>query len=100
MIDGNMFVVQQNGNYWDVIGDGPRVVSRCASKSDALAIIETWLTPDDVARKWDVSLSKLQKMRTHGDGPRYSKFGNEVRYRYASVLAYLLARERSGSSSR
>jgi len=96
----DMFCIAQNGIFWDVIGHGPTIVARCHTKADAMELIDTWMSPKDVAEKWDVSESKLQKMRTAGDGPRHSKFGNEVRYRKADVLMYLAQRERRGTSCR
>lgn len=38
-----------------------------------------------------ISVSSLQKMRGRGDGPRYAKMGNRVRYRVADLETYVAA---------
>jgi hypothetical protein len=53
---------------------------------------ETFLTPDDLAKRWKVSLRTLEDRRTNGDGPPYIRLGAgpraRVRYRLSDIEAY------------
>lgn len=46
-------------------------------------------TPDQVAERLGITKQTLSRMRTRGDGPRYSRIGNRVVYRPASVDEWL-----------
>lgn len=37
-----------------------------------------WLTPEDVADRLQVTVRTLQRWRSAGEGPRFSKRGNKV----------------------
>jgi excisionase family DNA binding protein len=44
-----------------------------------------WLTPEEAAERLRVSRRTLQALRSSGEGPRYSKRGQIVRYRADDV---------------
>lgn len=52
-------------------------------------MIEKHLTPTELAERWSVSISMLDKMRHEGRGPRFMKFGQarsaRVRYRISDI---------------
>lgn len=57
------------------------------SRSDVLTQIE-------LAQRWKISPRSLEKWRTLGLGPAYTKIGGRVRYLIDDVMAYELARQR------
>jgi len=48
-----------------------------------------YLTPNQAAEYIGLSTSTLAKMRHRGDGPRYMKVGNRVRYAVADLDAFM-----------
>jgi hypothetical protein len=56
------------------------------------------LTPQQVARAFAVSPSKLAKLRMTGEGPPFVKDGRSVRYPAASTAAHYAARLRRSTS--
>ena len=52
-----------------------------------------FLTEDELARRWRITIRKLQKDRLEGRGVPFFKFGGAVRYRVSDVLAYEAARQ-------
>lgn len=58
---------------------------------------ETHLTETDLAERWQISLSSIQKYRGKGQGPAFLIIGPAtVRYRMEDVLAYEEARATGG----
>lgn len=50
-----------------------------------------WLTPDDLARMWQVSVGTIANWRTSKKGPEFVRIGGLVRYRPEAVQAWLEA---------
>jgi hypothetical protein len=48
--------------------------------------------PAAVAAALETSISALAQMRYRGTGPKYTRIGNRVRYRWSDVEAYLADR--------
>lgn len=48
-----------------------------------------WLTEKQVASMLSLSVSSLQKMRSRGDGPKFSKKGRAVRYNRDDVREWM-----------
>jgi hypothetical protein len=44
-----------------------------------------FLTEEDLAARWQVSIRVLQKWRGKGGGPRFHKFGAAVRYAMSDI---------------
>ena len=58
------------------------------------------LTPAEVARPLNLSVSWLAKARMRGDGPPYVKIGRAVRYSGADVQEWVKAQGRTSTSER
>ena len=50
------------------------------------------LTTRDLARRWQVSVKKLENDRWRGEGVPFVRIGSAVRYRLCDVLAFEEAR--------
>lgn len=50
---------------------------------------DQWLTPDDLARMWQVSVGTIANWRTDKKGPEFIRIGGLVRYSPAAVQAWL-----------
>ncbi|QCB97153.1 DNA-binding protein [Arthrobacter sp. PAMC25564] len=50
-----------------------------------------WLTPDDLARAWQVSAGTIANWRTNNKGPEFVRIGGLVRYHPDAVAAWLKA---------
>lgn len=50
-----------------------------------------WLTPDDLARMWQVSAGTIANWRTNKKGPEFVRIGGLVRYHPEAVNAWLEA---------
>jgi predicted DNA-binding transcriptional regulator AlpA len=48
-----------------------------------------WLTPDDLARMWQVSVGTIANWRTNKKGPEFVRIGGLVRYSPEAVDAWL-----------
>ena len=48
-----------------------------------------WLTPDDLARMWQVSAGTIANWRTSKKGPDFVRIGGLVRYSPEAVQAWL-----------
>lgn len=48
-----------------------------------------YLTPDDLARMWQVSVGTIANWRTNNKGPEFVRIGGLVRYSPESVSAWL-----------
>lgn len=59
--------------------------------SEAPAVEIQWLTPDDLARMWQVSAGTIANWRTNKKGPEFVRIGGLVRYRPEAVQAWLEA---------
>lgn len=47
-----------------------------------------FLNPKELAQRWKLSLSTLERWRWLGAGPNFIKIGGRVRYRQEEVEAY------------
>ncbi len=57
---------------------------------------ETFLTEQQLACRWNLSVKALQKWRLQGGGPEYCKIGKRlVRYPLSSVLRFETATKRA-----
>ena len=54
------------------------------------------LSPEDAARILGKSVSTLASWRSDGKGPRYIKFGGQIRYRPAAIEEFLMNGELKG----
>lgn len=48
-----------------------------------------WLTPEDLAKMWQVSPGTIANWRTNKKGPDFIRIGGLVRYSPAAVQAWL-----------
>ncbi|MEG3178189.1 helix-turn-helix domain-containing protein [Sphingomonas sp. RB3P16] len=55
---------------------------------------------EEAARHLSLKPNTLEKMRTHGTGPRFVKLGRVVRYRIADLEAYIAERVVSSTSEK
>ncbi|OQX33409.1 MAG: hypothetical protein B0D91_14455 [Oceanospirillales bacterium LUC14_002_19_P2] len=51
-------------------------------------MMDCYLTPSELARRWNFSERSLGVWRVNGQGPRYLKIGNRIRYRVEDVEAW------------
>jgi Helix-turn-helix domain len=56
--------------------------------------------PSQVAEALGVSVDALRQMRYRGTGPRFTKLGNRVRYRWSDVARYFDEHSEPGSGVR
>ncbi len=59
--------------------------------SDTPAAAVQWLTPDDLARMWQVSAGTIANWRTNKKGPEFVRIGGLVRYSPEAVNNWLAA---------
>ncbi|HEX9137313.1 MAG TPA: helix-turn-helix domain-containing protein [Nitrospirota bacterium] len=59
--------------------------------SDTPAPAAQYLTPDDLAHMWQVSVGTIANWRTSKKGPEFIRIGGLVRYSPESVKAWLEA---------
>jgi predicted DNA-binding transcriptional regulator AlpA len=57
--------------------------------SEALGPETQWLTPEDLARMWQVSPGTIANWRTNKKGPEFIRIGGLVRYSPEAVQAWL-----------
>ena len=55
-----------------------------------------YLTPEQVAERYQVSPDTLKEWRSKGTGPEYKRFGKHVRYPLSGLEAFETAPEREG----
>jgi predicted DNA-binding transcriptional regulator AlpA len=55
--------------------------------------LDTYLTPRQVADRYQISVETLKDWRYHGDGPKYVKLGQQVRYRLRDLEEWERTRE-------
>jgi len=58
-----------------------------------------FFTEIELADRWNLSVKALQSWRVKGDGPRFRKFGNRVRYALTDVREFEDASARDSTSS-
>lgn len=63
--------------------------------SDQPAIDIQWLTPEDLARMWQVSPGTIANWRTNKKGPEFIRIGGLVRYSPEAVSAWLAKQPRT-----
>ena len=51
-------------------------------------MLDSRLTPVELAARWRISHRTLEYWRSTGDGPRFIKIGHRVLYRMEDVLAF------------
>lgn len=54
----------------------------------------TYLSQEQLARRWGISSRSLERWRTRGCGPAFLKIGGQVRYRQDDIEAYERAQRR------
>lgn len=59
------------------------------TQNDRPRQLEQFLTEKDVARILKVSVRTVQGWRLRGDGPRWTTFGGNVRYRPTDIAVYV-----------
>lgn len=57
--------------------------------SDMISPESQWLTPEDLARMWQVSAGTIANWRTNKKGPEFTRIGGLVRYSPEAVSAWL-----------
>ena len=63
----------------------PRTADRFGASA---APVDQHLTSRDLARRWQVSVKKLENDRWRGGGVPFIRIGGAVRYRLSDVLAF------------
>jgi hypothetical protein len=56
-----------------------------------------FLTPNQLAARWQIAPELLATWRHRGDGPEYVKVGQHVRYAVRAVTEYERERSRAGA---
>ena len=69
-------------------------------RPDLAVLPPRFLRTKEAAVFLSLSARTLEKHRTYGTGPRYSKIGGRVVYRLEDVLAYEQARQRRSTAER
>lgn len=69
------------------------------SQANATIGDRAFFTEIELADRWNLSVKSLQSWRVKGDGPRFRKFGNRVRYALADVREFEDASARESTSS-
>lgn len=87
----------RSGPSIDTLGPHPSAAASSISATQDKASTDVMDT-EGAANYLSVSRQLLELMRVSGGGPRYAKLGRLVRYRRASLDAWLIARERSHTS--
>ncbi|MBQ7949697.1 MAG: helix-turn-helix domain-containing protein [Alphaproteobacteria bacterium] len=59
-----------------------------------------FLTESELASYWDVSVKTLQRWRTQGTGPIYTKLGGKTKYSKRAIFEYERQRRFISSSER
>jgi len=67
--------------------------------SPVSTVLEPLLTSAEVAKQLRCSVSLLNKLRTHGRGPRFVYVERRVRYRPCDVAEYVEAQLRNSTSA-
>ena len=49
---------------------------------------EKFLTPRQLAQRWDFNIETLKQWRWYGKGPRHRKFGGRVKYDLEEIEKY------------
>ena len=60
--------------------------------------MDTYLRPDQVAERYQVSRETLKDWRYHNRGPKFVKLGQQVRYRLRDLERWEKAQEREAAS--
>lgn len=50
--------------------------------------LKSYLTPEELAERWQISESHLANMRSQDKGPNYLKVGRSVRYPVEVIIEY------------
>lgn len=59
---------------------------------------ETFLTADQLAKRWVIRTETLSQWRWNGRGPQYLKIGRRVLYRLEDVLCFEEQKRRQNTS--
>ena len=62
------------------------------------ALVQIYLTEQQLAARWAISVKTLQLWRTQGIGVKFCKLGRSVRYKLSEIEAYEAAQERASTS--
>jgi len=57
-----------------------------------------WLTREQLASRFQLSVITLAQWAVHGEGPRFYKFGGRVRYKVSDVEAWEAEQMTGGAS--
>lgn len=60
--------------------------------------MSVFMNQKDLARRWGISTSTLERWRWLGEGPRYIKLGGRVVYRLTDIEAFEADKLRSSTS--
>lgn len=72
--------------------------ARRASSTTSSPVDPDILTPEEAAAVLKVQPSTLKKWRSRGDGPRFSRKGNMIRYRRSKIDEWLASQEVESSA--
>lgn len=61
-------------------------------------ILNVWLTREQLASRFQLSVITLAQWAGHGEGPRFHKFGGRVRYKVSDVEAWEADQVTGGSA--
>ncbi|HEX8444147.1 MAG TPA: DNA-binding protein [Allosphingosinicella sp.] len=61
---------------------------------------DRWVDTEGAAKHVGLAVSTMEKLRTYGDGCRYSKRGRSVRYRISDLDAWMTERLVQSTSER
>lgn len=66
--------------------------------TDAILKERIFLTPEELAERWLMSIHTLDGWRSRGIGPRFVRFGKHVRYPLARVEEWELEQEKGSTA--
>jgi excisionase family DNA binding protein len=70
-----------------------------SKKTDSdIGPLASWLTQKQLAEQLDVSQRTLERMRTEGNGPSFSRAGRRIMYHAADVESWLRANRFSSTA--
>lgn len=63
-----------------------------------VALVQVYLTEQQLAHRWAISIKTLQAWRLKGEGIKFCRLGRSIRYKINDIEAFEIAQERTSTS--
>lgn len=63
-----------------------------------VAFVQVYLTEQQLAARWAISIKTLQGWRLKGEGVKFCRLGRSIRYKITEIEAYEASQERQSTS--